>query len=228
VGQVAPGIGAPSLDLRPLFADINGDGKADYLAVNRNTAAVSAFLTAGLDTSAVAGWLPLGQIAARLGGPNIDIQMADINGDGRADYIAVNTLDGSAAGYLNGGQKTGGWIWFPQPKIAAGFGAQAGSTYRFADIEADGKADYLVVGFLNSVDAYHSIGKGPDGWVYDPFRVIYAGNSSWANFGAADAVHFADIDGDGYADLLVFNNGNVKGLLNGGPNPDPSCSGPYP
>ncbi len=220
VGQVAPGVGAPSLDLAVIFADLDGDGVADYFAVNRNTGGLNVFLTKGLDTATVSNWIPLGQIAAGEGGPNIQIQFADIDGDGRADYLAVNTLNGSVNAYLSGGLGNAGWNWNQLGLIQpSGVNAVSGSTYRFADVDGDGKADYLVVGLYNTVDAYKNnySPQGSFNWYH--WGPIYPGSSTWAGFGTAANVHFADINGDKLADLVVDDgNGNAQGLLNAGPN----------
>jgi hypothetical protein len=138
MGQVATGIGEGA---GVQFADINGDGKVDYLWVDRN-GAVTAYLNGGSGSN---GWIwrPQGIIATGVGGARQDIQFHDINGDGLADYLWVNRIDGSVTEWRNGGGKAGDiWEWYPQGQIATGVGAN-GMCIQFADTNGKGRADYL-------------------------------------------------------------------------------------
>ncbi len=96
-GTIAAGTGAPGSEVR--FADLTGDGRADYLVVNL---AVQAWLNGGQNSAVPDGWLwtPAGTIAAGVA-PGSQIQFADLTGDGRADYLNVNP-DGSVQAWLNG------------------------------------------------------------------------------------------------------------------------------
>jgi hypothetical protein len=138
MGQVATGVGdGPGVQ----FADIDGDRKADYLWVDKY-GAVTAYLNGGSGSD---GWLwePQGVIAKGVGAPRQDIKFADINGDGLADYLWVNRLDGSVSEWQNGGMKEV-WQWYPQGKIATGVGAN-GLAVHFAVLNGNGRADYLKV-----------------------------------------------------------------------------------
>ncbi len=151
-GTIAAGTGAPGSEVR--FADLTGDGRADYLVVNL---AVQAWLNGGQDAAVPDGWLwtPAGTIAAGVGAPGSQIQFADLTGDGRADYLAVNP-DGSVQAWLNGGQDAAapdGWLWTPAGTIADGVGAP-GSQIQFADLTGSGRADYLNVNSDGSVQAW--------------------------------------------------------------------------
>lgn len=114
------------------------------------------------------------------------VQFADLNGDGaysptatrklndlvtdcgnlgRAEYLYVGG-DGSVTAYLNlGGPDNGpnaakvGWL--PQGQIAGGRGAANRSTVAFADLNGDGRAEYLVIHPDGSVEAWLNLG-GPD------------------------------------------------------------------
>src|SRR5690606_40172945 len=94
----------------------------------------------------VRGWFPQGTIASGTnGGDTSRVLYADLDGDARADYIEVND-DSSVRAWLNGGPKPSGgdWYWFPQGTIAGGVGA-SGADIRFADLDGDGRADYVKV-----------------------------------------------------------------------------------
>lgn len=138
MGQVATGVGA---GIGVQFADIDGDGKADYLWVAED-GAVTAFLNGGSSSS---GWIwtSQGVIATGVGAARQDIKFADLNGDGLADYLWVNRLDGSVSEWQNAGTK-GNWQWAPQGQIATGVGSN-GLSIQFAVLNGKGRADYLNV-----------------------------------------------------------------------------------
>jgi hypothetical protein len=46
-------------------------------------------------------WLPKGEIAAGVGSPGTQIQFADFNGDGRADYLDIKPTTGAVRAWLN-------------------------------------------------------------------------------------------------------------------------------
>ena len=146
----------------------------------------------------------------------MNIQFADWDGDGRADYIAVNTQNGSASGYLNGGQRPGGWIWYSVPTIASGVGAAGGSAYRFADVNGDGRADYLAVGLFDSGDPTTTAPRvelassGTTTAQFSPGIVFREGM-------AEEPAYLTDVNGDGKADYAAFNgNANVGVIVNTG------------
>jgi len=75
-GTVATGTGSAA---QILFADIDGDRRADYLKVGADSS-VQAWLYGGGTT-----WFPQGTIASGVGVPGSQIRFADISGDGKAD-----------------------------------------------------------------------------------------------------------------------------------------------
>src|SRR5690606_17670096 len=128
---------------RVLYADLDGDARADYIEVDADSS-VRAWLNGGPKPSGGDWyWFPQGTVAGGVGAPGADIHFADLDGDGRADYVKVND-DSSVEAWLNGGPKPSGgdWYWLPQGTIAGGVGA-SGSNIRFADLDGDGRADYV-------------------------------------------------------------------------------------
>jgi len=128
------------------LADLDGDGYADYLVVNEKTGAVTMWKNNGPSGSGWSSWTSEGQVAAG-NGVGAGVRFADINGDKKADYLWIDT-DGAVTAFLNGGKGSSGWIWYPQGVIATGTGAVRGEV-KFADLNGDGKADYLWVGRLD-------------------------------------------------------------------------------
>ncbi|MFJ6167176.1 FG-GAP-like repeat-containing protein [Micromonospora orduensis] len=211
VGTVATGVGVPSSQVR--LADIDGDGRPDYLAVNPLNGDIRMWRNAGTDTVNWP-WLPRGSITA---GTSSRVLYADIDGDRRADYLQVNN-DSSVQAWLNGGPKPGGgdYYWTAQGTIAGGVGV-AGSSVRFADLNGDRRADFVVVGDNSSMRAWLNGGPKASGgdWAWIDQGTIAIGVGA-----AGGSVRLADLDGDRRADYIVVgDDSSVRAWLNGGPNP---------
>jgi len=71
------------------FADITGNGRADYLCIEKD-GRVSGFTQDDDGT-----WTHIPQIKFTDGKDRANLRWADINGDGKADMIWVNKWDGS-------------------------------------------------------------------------------------------------------------------------------------
>ncbi|KFX94360.1 hypothetical protein O988_06345 [Pseudogymnoascus sp. VKM F-3808] len=202
-------------DSRILFADVNGDGLADYLIVYGG--------------GAVKAWLNNGNIGRQDGqrlwtGPyeiapgvaeNSDgskVRFADLNGDGFADYLVL--WDGGAVdAWLNQQQipPNGRQIWRAKETVATGVG-EPGSKIRFVQLNDDGKSDYIIQYDGGSAKAYLNTGDIPGS----------SDKVNWINIGAVAAgvgepgpVFYADIDGDGKDDYLVsYADGSVNAWIN--------------
>jgi len=134
---------------------------------------------------------------------------ADVNGDGMADKIYWNsTFDSghtrvylaTGSGYFNGTVVSG----------AEGASTTGGTTYYFADVNDDGKADKIMwYPTLNSGQTmvYLSDNDGT-------FTASSTFSSTGASSGSADTkFYFADINGDGRADKIYWNPGAYLGKL---------------
>ncbi|UCM90452.1 FG-GAP-like repeat-containing protein [Streptomyces marincola] len=201
-----------------VYADINGDGRADYLQINADSS-VQAWLGGGPKPEGGDWyWAPQGTIAGGVGARGRNVRFTDLNGDGRADYVVVNA-DSSVQAWINGGPNPGGgdWYWIPQGTIAGGVGVPGGNV-RLADLNGDGRADYVAVNDNSSVQAWINGGPKPEGgdWYWAPQGTIAGGVGA-----PGRNVRFADLTGDGRADYLVVHaNSAVDLWANGGPKPE--------
>jgi hypothetical protein len=156
-GVVATGITGGTVE----FADINGDGRADYLVVNSTTGAVTEYLNAGPPSGgdpAKPVWVNEGVIATGVITSGQTVALADLNGDRRADYLAVNSTTGAVNEYLNvvpSGGDSAKPVWVNEGQIASGV-LTAGERVAFADLNGDRRADYLAINPAGAIGAYRN------------------------------------------------------------------------
>ena len=215
VGQITPGPSEDVSNSRIEFADVNGDGLADYLLIYGG-GAVKAFLNNGNipDKGKGRNWQDGLTISPGIEGvPGDKIHFADLTGDGAADFLVI--WDGGAVtAYLNNGNippNPGTRIWRDGYSVATGVG-EPGNKVRFADITGDGRAEYLIVYDGGAVKSYNNTGNIPD--VGKP-RNWFAMGVIAGGVNPQGPVHFADMNGDGKADYLtVFEDGHVNAHIN--------------
>lgn len=181
-----------------VVADVNGDGKADLVAVENN--AIGVMLGKGDGT--------FGAIAYYTSGNNniSSIAAADVNGDHKTDILVtfgctqfVQCLPGQAAVYLGNGDGTF------QPFVAYATGAKNALSIAAADVNHDGKVDLVVsngcalksrnctgLGFVSIL-----FGKG-DG-TFKPPQVLGTGGTNPLS------VIIGDVNEDKKPDIVVLN-----------------------
>jgi cell wall-associated NlpC family hydrolase/DNA-directed RNA polymerase subunit N (RpoN/RPB10) len=184
--------------------DVNDDGRADLLAVGSDGSLVqylnngSASFPYSAGTVVGSGWQGFTSVIA-----------ADVNGDARADLLAVGG-DGSLRQYVNTGSDTApfssgaviGDSWQGFRQVMAG------------DVNGDHKADLLAIGTDGSLRQY--LNNGSASFPYSASAVI---GSGW-NFRTVMA---GDVTGDGRADLMtVSTDGTLRLYTNTG-----NDTGPY-
>lgn len=193
---------------RYFFADVNGDGKADEIrwnpALNSGHTRVYLATTGGNFSSTV-----IDNPEGTSGSSSTIYNFADINGDGKADKIYWNPAfdSGHTRVYLatSGGSFSGTVV-----SGTTGSSTTAGTTFYYADVNADGKADKILWHpSLNSgkTMVYLSDGDG-----------TFTSSSSFSNSGATSVssstrFYFTDVNGDGRADKIYWNPTNYLGKL---------------
>jgi len=188
------------------YADVNGDGKADEILWDptTNSGHTRVYLaTSNGNFSSTVVDNPEGTSA----GATTVYNFADVNGDGKADKIYWNATfdDGHTRVYLatSGGSFSGSVV-----SGTEGASTTAGTSFYYADVNADGKADKILWHpSLNSgkTMVYLSDGDG-----------TFTASSSFSNSGAtsgsaATGFYFADVNGDNRADKIYWNPGNYLG-----------------
>jgi hypothetical protein len=196
-----------------MLADINGDGLADLVGFG-NAGVYTALSAAGGKFGEMR--LAMEGFAAGAGGWTSDNlfhrELADLNGDGKADIVGFGNA-GVYAALATGDGKFG-----PMYFALGNFGPNAGGwsdddTYprMLADINGDGRAD--IVGFGNA-GVYASLATG-DGKFGDMYFALEAFGAQAGGWTSDNLFHreLADINGDGLADLVGFGQAGVYAAL---------------
>ena len=225
-----------------LAADLNGDGDADLVAVNKNSATLSVRLGNG------SGGFTTAPSVSAAGNPEI-AAVGDFNDDGKQDLVAANYVNDTVSVALGDGA---GGFGVPAT-VAVGDGPLALAT---ADLNGDGRQDIVTGNYLGSTvsvlmgnglggftgPATTAVGSGPYGLAVPDLNgdgaqdVVTAngsantvsvlmgngggGFSAPATSTAAGAmptsVSAGDLDGDGFPDLVVTDfNGDSISMLRG-------------
>ena len=205
----------------PLVADVNGDGRADVVEYNPSWASIPVCFATD------EGWscenLParyLGGIGAGNDGSGLyegagtTAFLADVNGDGKADLVQYNPAWRSIPVCLSTGH---GWSCENlEADYAGGIGpGNAGSgvygatVARVLDVNGDGRAD--VVQYNPGWASIPVCFSTDHGWSCENLPATYVGGLGAGNAGSgiygATTVLLADVNGDGKADLVEYNEG---------------------
>ena len=213
VGVVAPGIQgsgyAGPQDGQIEFADVSGDGKADYVWVHTN-GSLSVWVNDGIGSNGDPGWVGPVNNWNTFSDPSSvsspqdtpqgydgtgSIQFADLDGDGLPDYVWVHT-DGSITWWKNSGN---GWN---DEGTIPGVGAP-GSEVHFGYAFGGRQEDMLVVAPDSSTTAY----------------VLNTGTNTWRSEGlVAPGIQDSGYTGPNDGDIDFANlsgTGGLDGLQNG-------------
>ncbi|KAM0267389.1 hypothetical protein ACHAPA_005931 [Fusarium lateritium] len=157
---ISPGVGEPGSKVR--FADLDGDGYADFLILYDGGAVK--YWQNNKNIPPKNGeriWKDGFTVATGVGEPGSKVRFADLTGDGKADYI-IQYDGGAARGYRNNGNipSGSGRKWNDMGTIATGVSPQG--PVRYADLNGDGEADYLVALGGGSINAYKDPLPGED------------------------------------------------------------------
>jgi Ca2+-binding RTX toxin-like protein len=189
-------------DLYPRHvADINGDGYGDIVG----------FGAAGT-------WVSYGSAGGTFAAPNLVVtnfgqgggwatdnqyhrELADVNGDGRADILGFGTAGTWVSLAIANGTFTAPAIGIAQFSTAQGWATQDGYARTTGDINGDGKAD--IVGF-GQAGTWSSLSNG-DG-TFKPVQFALSSFGVAQGWTSDNAFHrtLADVNGDGKADLVGF------------------------
>jgi len=197
------------------LADVNGDGRADIVGFgNLGTYVALARADGKFDTLKLAT-ASFGRDISAGGWDTHDHyprMLADVNGDGRADIVGF----GEAATYVAYGNASGGFgttsvlidAFGASPRVG-GWVSQDRYPRDAVDVNGDGRAD--IVGF-GEAGVYYALNNGSGGFGALTLGVAAFGASAAAGtWSSADRYPrtLADVNGDGYADIIGFGDAGV-------------------
>ncbi|MFI9825986.1 GDSL-type esterase/lipase family protein, partial [Streptomyces sp. NPDC052013] len=153
------------------------------------------------------GWRALGVIAPGMSGPAGRTDLAEMNGDNRADYVRIAD-DGSVRVALNTVGEPGKPHWVDRGTISSPRAeAGTGDRVRFADLDGNSIDDYLLLGENGSVEVWYQFAEGD--WIHG--GVVAPGIQGVD----PEAIRFADVTGDGRDDYLRTGaNGSIHAYIN--------------
>ncbi|WP_190242764.1 T9SS type A sorting domain-containing protein [Hymenobacter lapidiphilus] len=203
VGGFALAVSYPigSFPLRVVAADVNDDGYPDIVAALQNGGGVAVMLNSTLRPGT---FLPA-EFYSTLGDPR-SLAVGDVNGDGRPDIVALNTLGGEAAVLLNLATTPG---TFPAKVTIFATGGRYAVGIALADLNGDGWADLVVCGG-GSGRVGVLLNQAATPGTFAPV-VTYSSGASYPQDLAV-----GDVNTDGRPDIVVAtgNDGRVAVLLN--------------
>ncbi|MEQ1858899.1 MAG: VCBS repeat-containing protein [Chthoniobacteraceae bacterium] len=179
--------------------DMNNDGKPDLVVTTTSSdiSTVNVLLGNGNGTFQT-------EQTFSVGVKSNDVQVADVNGDGKADVITANFDDRNVSVLLG----TGTGSFSRQDSFDVSDGDRDGDSYPNAvavgDMDGDGTPDLVVAGQYNyggDIEGYVAVllGNG-DGTFDQPFETSSTPGGSDSNL---SDVQLADFDGDGILDIAV-------------------------
>jgi hypothetical protein len=186
-----------------VVADVNGDRRADVVAVNYDASlnvgsTWSMLSVGGTSFSAPRQWSSQG-----FNGTSA-ILAGDVNGDGRADLIAVNYYPASNTGSTWVTTSSGTGFSAPQPWSDQAFGGTAAMLA--GDVNGDGKTDLIAVSFSTAAQSGST-------WVMTSTGTGFALPQQWSNlaFHGTSAILAGDVNGDGRTDLIAVSYSRAHG-----------------
>lgn len=196
-------------------ADFDGNHVADIVTVHPGQGGLAVYLGGG-DGSFFA--VMSDQTATHsdyCSWPDPDLLTGDFTGDGRADIAVLNPGQGGIASYVSNGNGTFSAVFSGQGASHTDWCSWSTPDSIVGDFDGNGRADIAVVNpGQGGIASYLSNGNGTFTAVFSDQSATHSDWCSW--FGAQLVA--GDFDGNGRADLAVFNpnQGGIASYLSNG------------
>lgn len=192
-------LGAPVGGRMPVLADLDGNGTLDLALADYGGDSVTVFTSALSCESTPCSWVftRVKTTALPAGSNPRDIEVADINRDGRLDLVTANRGSDDIA--LIAGRASG---WFaPAVLVSLGGMGQGSRSIGVADFDHDGRID-VVTGNEYSDHIAFALNTMPLPQVGLGFRAERLPNRDGGN-GIPTALCVGDLNGDGHLDAVL-------------------------
>ncbi|MFI5297877.1 MAG: FG-GAP-like repeat-containing protein [Polyangiales bacterium] len=200
--------------------DVNGDGFPDLIlgvpSTNSYAGALLVFQSSGAEIVGGASTTATVTIAGAAGsGLGSSIAIGDVNGDGHLDVLAgagrLGASNGAAYVYTSLGSAGLVGATTPTTTLTGTTPNAFGDVVTLADVNGDGYADAVVSAYLLNTGSYRGAvyvfpSAGTTGIPSASDFAAPAKLSGAADSGFGVSVAAADLDGDGYADVVVGEN----------------------
>ncbi|KAK5111586.1 hypothetical protein LTR85_011815 [Meristemomyces frigidus] len=125
------------------FADMTGDGRDDFCCLGPDGGLVCWQNKKGSDARSPS-WTAMGTVKESEGYPQAQVRLADIDGDGRADYVVFDGSTTNIYGWRNGATSNGPpEYWYSVDGVFNGLPAHELSGWQFVDLNGDHKDDLV-------------------------------------------------------------------------------------
>ncbi|MEA2837936.1 MAG: hypothetical protein QOD89_2486, partial [Bradyrhizobium sp.] len=215
LAQFGAGTGWTNNEVYPRqLADVNGDGMADIVGFGGAGVYVALATGGGSFGPSLLGSTRFGADAGSGGWTSNDTyprQLADVNGDGKADIVGFGET-GVYVALATGGGAFGPASFFAGfAHGAGGWSSQDQFPRELADVNGDHKAD--IVGF-GPDRVYLALGNGDGSFqpMTADLQAFAPGAGGWDSNDTYPR-HLADINGDGAADIVGFGHAGVYDAL---------------
>lgn len=187
------------------LADVNGDASADIVGFNDGVQVALANGDGGFEDPQT--WFA--DIGIKQGFNGDDLLMADVNGDGKSDVIAMNQQTRSVNVALSTGTgfTEAGWNQ-NYANFADSSQWNSDNPRMMSDVNGDGLAD--LVGFSTQVSVGLSNGAG-----FEP-PAIWSSSFNAPDWSSQTPRMMTDVNGDGKGDIVGFNDGGTSIALSTG------------
>ncbi len=197
-------------------ADLNGDGRLDIVTSNSYYKTVSVLFNNG-DGFATA-------VVYAVGESPRSVAAADVNGDGYTDLVIANNSNNSVSVLLNNGAD----IFTEHKEYALGGYSQS---FAVADLNGDGNAD--IVDIINAYNSSYYASRPFLSILLNNGAGVFPADPDYYAIGSSQSMVVEDFNGDGFADIVLQNNGyDPNGLFsvwlnNGDGTFAPTTSSPF-